>query len=107
MFYGDACAGTIARRTSAPNDADGWEWGCGFYPGTELGEGSSGIGATFEAAPDGFDGGWRILLPTRTEADFQAWLDQRDRTSWKYAMGDAGMKIHTQGPDGGRVAFVA
>ena len=73
---------------------------CGFYPGTDPGEGSGGTGATFEAVRAEFEAAWRIFLPTRTEADFQAWRDQRDRTAWKYAMWDAGMKMPTQRPDG-------
>jgi len=54
-----------------PIDVDQWEWGCGFYPGTEPGEGYSGTGATFEAARTGFEAAWRTFLPMRTEADFQ------------------------------------
>jgi hypothetical protein len=44
VFYGDVCVGTIGRRAGVPIDVDQWEWGCGFYPGTEPGEGSGGTG---------------------------------------------------------------
>jgi hypothetical protein len=67
--------------------------GCGFYPGTEPGEGSGGTGATFEDARTGFEAAWRAFLPTRTEADFQAWRDQRDWTAWKYALQGAGLPL--------------
>jgi len=100
VFFGDVCVGSIASRAGVPIGVDQWEWGCGFYPGTDPGEGSGGTGATFEAVRAEFEAAWRIFLPTRTEADFQAWRDQRDRTAWKYAMWDAGMKMPTQRPDG-------
>jgi len=100
VFYGDVCVGTIGLRTGVPVGVDQWEWGCGFYPSTDPGEGRSGTVTTFEAARAGFEAAWRIFLPTRTEADFQAWREQRDRTAWKYAMWDAGMKMPTQRPDG-------
>jgi hypothetical protein len=100
VFYGNVCVGTIGRRAGVPNDVDQWEWGCGFYPGTDPGEGSSGTGATFEAARAGFEAAWGDFLPTRTEADFQAWRQHRDWTAWKYAMWGAGMKMPTQRPDG-------
>ena len=100
VFYGDVCVGTIGRRTGVPNGVDQWEWGCGFYPATERGEGSTGTAATFEAARAAFEAACGVFLPTRTEADFQAWREQRDRTAWKYAMWDAGMKMPAQRPDG-------
>ncbi|MBU6463950.1 MAG: hypothetical protein KGK01_01225 [Bradyrhizobium sp.] len=55
------------------NDVDQWEWGCGFYPGTDPGEGSGGIAATFEAARADFEAARRTFRPARTEADYQAW----------------------------------
>jgi hypothetical protein len=73
---------------------------CGFYPGTEPAEGRSGTGATFEAARAGFEAAWRNFLPRRKEHDFQEWRDQRDWTTWKYAMWDAGLKMPTQLPTG-------
>jgi hypothetical protein len=100
IFYGDICVGTIGRRAGVPNDVDQWEWGCGFYPGTDPGEGFSGTGATFEAARDGFKAAWLTFLPTRTAADFEVWREQRDWTAWKCAMWDACMKMPTQLPNG-------
>jgi hypothetical protein len=34
-----------------------------------------------------------VFLSKRTEADFQAWRDQRDWTDRKYALWDAGKKL--------------
>ena len=99
VFYGDVCIGTIARRAGVPNDVDQWEWSCGLYPGTCPG-GTGGTAATFEAARAGFEAAWHTFLPTRSEADFQAWRDQRDWTAWKYEMRDRGLKLPTQFADG-------
>jgi hypothetical protein len=100
VYYGDVCVGTIARRTGCPVDVDQWEWGCGFYPGTEPGQGESGTAADFDQARAGFEAAWQRLLPTRTEADFQEWRAQRDWTAWKYAMHDGHLKLPTQLPSG-------
>jgi hypothetical protein len=100
VYFGDVGVGAIGRRAGVPLHVDQWEWGCGFYPGTSSGEGTSGTGATFEAARAGFEAACHTFLPTRTEADFQAWRDQRDWTTWKYAMSDAGLMMPTQLPNG-------
>ena len=34
-----------------------------------------------------------MFLSKRTEADFQAWRDERDWTERKYALGDAGRRL--------------
>ena len=72
------------------------QWQCGFYPGSEPGEYRSGTAATFEQARDDFEGAWRVFSAKRTEADFQAWRDQRDRTTRKYAMWERGERLPTQ-----------
>jgi hypothetical protein len=105
IYCGDVCVGTIARRTGCPPDVDQWEWGCGFYPGTEPGQGESGTAADFEAARVEFEAAWQRLLPTATEAGFQEWRDQRDLTAWKYAMWDANAKLPTQMPNGRSKCF--
>jgi hypothetical protein len=56
-----------------------------FYPGTEPGRYRSGNAETFEQARDAFERAWEAFLPTRTEADFQAWRDQQAWTREKYA----------------------
>jgi hypothetical protein len=48
------------------------------------------VGATFAEARADFERAWRVFLSKRTEADFQAWRDQRDWTARKHALWDAG-----------------
>src|SRR6266852_3607103 len=36
---------------------------------------------------------WQVFLSKRTEADFQAWRDQRDWTARKYALWEAGKRL--------------
>jgi hypothetical protein len=98
IYYGDVHAGTIAIRTGIPHDEDPWGWICGFYPGSEPGEQTTGTGATFEEARTAFDEAWRIFLSKRTEADFQAWRDARDWTERKYAMWARGERLPSQKP---------
>ena len=84
VYYGDVHAGTIAIRTGIPHDEDPWEWSCGFYPGSHPGEHTNGTAETFDQARADFEVAWRVFLSKRTEADFQAWRDQRDWTAEKY-----------------------
>jgi hypothetical protein len=90
IYFGDVHVGTITERVGNPHDTDQWEWSCGFYPGSEPGEIQSDTAATFEEARADFERAWRVFLSNRTEADFQAWRDQRDWTERKYALWDAG-----------------
>jgi hypothetical protein len=96
VYYGDIHAGTIAERVGNPHDTDRWEWNCGFYPGSNPGESTNGTSVTFDEARADFGNAWEVFLSKRTEADFQAWRHQRDWTTWKYAMWDAGLKLPTQ-----------
>jgi hypothetical protein len=73
VYYGDVCVGTIARRVGCPADLDQWEWGCGFYPGTERGQRESGTAIDLETCRIEFEAAWQRLLPTFTEAGFQGW----------------------------------
>jgi hypothetical protein len=93
IFYGDIHAGTITERVGNPRDTERWEWRCGFYPGSHPGEHQSGTAASFAEARADFERAWRVFLSNRTEADFQAWRDQRDWTARKYALWDAGKKL--------------
>ncbi len=77
IYYGDVHAGTIAERVGNPHDTDHWEWNCGFYPGSRPGEYQSDTAPTFEEARADFETAWQVFLSKRTEADFQAWRDQR------------------------------
>jgi hypothetical protein len=95
-FYGDARVGTIALRTGMPPGEDPWCWACGFYPGSHPRECTNGTAATFKRARADFEAAWRVFLSNRTEADFQAWRDQRDWTARKYAMWDRVERMPTQ-----------
>ena len=79
---------TRRRDRNLPQDpgaAPKWQWRCGFYPGSRPGECTNGTAATFDQARADFEKAWRVFLSKRTEADFQAWRDQRDWTARKYA----------------------
>jgi hypothetical protein len=99
IHYGDVQVGVIARRVGNPNASDHWGWTCGFYPGSHPGEHQSGTAATFDQARADFETAWNVFLAKRTEADFQAWRDQRDWTARKYAMWERGEKLPTQQPN--------
>jgi len=98
VYHGDVRVGSIAIRSGNPADTDPWGWSCGFYPGSHPREHQSGTAATFDQARAGFEAAWRVFLSNRTEADFQEWRDQRDRTARKYAMWEAGERLPSQRP---------
>jgi hypothetical protein len=93
IYYGDIHAGTIIERVGNPHDTEPWEWRCGFYPGSRPGECRSGTAATFDEARADFEGAWAVFFSKRTEADFQAWRDQRDWTAEKYRRFDRGERM--------------
>jgi hypothetical protein len=99
VYFGDVRVGTIARRTGCPVDVDQWSWQCGFYPGSRPDEYLDGTAATFDQARADFEKAWRRLSAQRTEADYQAWRDQRDWTARKYAMWERGEKMPSQHPN--------
>ena len=70
-----------------------WAWSCGFYPGSHPREHQSGTAATFDQARADFEAAWRAFLSKHTEADFQAWQDQRDWTAEKYCRFDRGERV--------------
>jgi len=76
-----------------------WEWRCGFYPGSNPGECTYGSAATFDEARDDFEAAWQVFLAKRTEADFQAWRDERDWTAGKYAAWARGERMPSQAPN--------
>jgi len=88
---------SIGKANGQPFDAERWEWRCGFYPGADPGECSSGEAKTFDDARAAFEAAWRIFLSNRTEADFQALRYQRDRTAAKYAAWARGERMPVDG----------
>jgi hypothetical protein len=86
------------RSVGNPNAAPQWQWRCGFYPGSNPGESTSGSAATFDQARADFERAWQVFSAKRTEADYQAWRDQRDWTERKYAMCERGERFPSQQP---------
>ncbi|WP_338830613.1 hypothetical protein [Bradyrhizobium sp. 27S5] len=96
IFHGDVQVGSIGLHSGVPNHAEQWEWKCGFYPGCDRSTG--GPAGTFNQARAAFEAEWELLLPSLTEADFQAWRDQRDWIERKQAMWARGEKLPSQQP---------
>jgi hypothetical protein len=101
IFYGDVRVGAIGRQRSGnPSGTDPWSWQCGFYPGSNPGDGSHGTAASFDAARAAFESAWSAFLSKRTEADFLEYRQHRASDAWKRAMWAAGCKLPTQTADG-------
>jgi hypothetical protein len=96
IYFGDVHVGTIARRAGQPHDQDPWQWLCGFYPRSNPGEQTGGTALTFDQARADFEVAWQKFSARRTEADYQAWRDQRDWTARKYAMWERGERFPSQ-----------
>jgi hypothetical protein len=90
IYYGDVHVGTIAIRSGISHDREPWGWRCGFYPGSEPGECTSGTATTFDQARADFAKAWQAFSAKHTEADYQAWRNQRDWTAEKYRRFDRG-----------------
>ena len=93
IYLGDIHVGTIARAVGTPNAMTQWKWSCGFYPSGKPGEQRGGTADTFEAARAAFEKAWLVFSSNRTEADYQAWREQRDWTARKYAAMDRGETV--------------
>ena len=52
-----------------------------------------GTAGTFDQARAAFEAAWRVYLPKRSEADFQAWRDQQAWTKEKYRRFDRGERM--------------
>jgi hypothetical protein len=85
IYHGDVHIGIIARATGNPGALDQWQWHCGFYLGSDPGEQTSGTASSFNQGRFDFERAWHVFSAKRTEADYQAWRDQRDWTERKYA----------------------
>jgi hypothetical protein len=95
---GRSAPGQNANRACGnPTAAPGWQWSCGFYPGSDLADHARGIAETFDQARGAFEAAWRVFLARRTEADFEE--NRRDRAFhvWKQATWatDLGACCHT------------
>ncbi|MBR0869004.1 hypothetical protein JQ633_01435 [Bradyrhizobium tropiciagri] len=98
ILYRDVCVGSIGLRSSVHNRVDQLEWKCGFYPGCDPGQQTSGSADSFGLARTAFEAAWQRLLPTRAEADIQAWRDQQNWTERKFALWTRGERLASQQP---------
>jgi hypothetical protein len=93
VYFGDVHVGGVGRAVGTPGAAGRWVWFCGFYPGSNPGEQTHGTAATLDQARADFERAWMVFSAGRTEADYQAWRDQRDWTARKYARLDRSEKV--------------
>ncbi|BAL76026.1 hypothetical protein [Bradyrhizobium cosmicum] len=102
IYFEDVRIGHIGMHSGVPLHQDQWGWGLGFYPGMEKGPrgGFGGTAATFEDARAAFEARWKLVEPTITEADYEAWRRDRDLTAWKYRMWDEHCMMPTQTQSG-------
>jgi len=92
VYFGDVRVGSIGERAGAPVDVDQWQWRCGIHPGCSPSEHRDGTAPDFFTARREFETAWREFSAEKTEADYQEWRDQRDRTARKYASWARGEK---------------
>jgi hypothetical protein len=59
IYCGDVRVGFIAIRSGIPNNQAPWGWRCGFYPGSEPGEYTSGTATAFGQARADFEKAWQ------------------------------------------------
>jgi hypothetical protein len=96
IYFGDVNVGHSAKSIGNPNAEPQWQWHCGFYPGSNPGEQRGGTAPTFDQARADFEVAWQTFSAKRTDADYQAWRDQRDWTARKYARWDRGERGMSQ-----------
>ncbi len=100
IYFGDVRVGHIGLVSGAPTHLPQWGWRCGFYPGREPGQDTSGTASSFEEARAGFERDWNRLRPTITDQQLNAWREHRDFTAWRDRMWDEKCRLPTQNPDG-------
>jgi hypothetical protein len=66
ILYGDVHVGTIGLRSGNPFDTDQCQWRCGFYPGSEPGDWTSGTVASFDQARGDFELARLVFSPCRS-----------------------------------------
>ena len=88
IYLGDIHCGSVSQAVGLLGAAQRWAWFCGFYSGSKPGEQTHGTADTFEQARAHFEKAWIVFSSNRTEADYQAWREQRDWTARKYAVRD-------------------
>jgi len=87
--------GTITERAGVPIDVGPWGWTIGFYPSMEPPY-FDGTAINFEQARADFEECWQRILPTLTEAQFDAWRRDRDFHAEIRARRARGEKLDTE-----------
>jgi hypothetical protein len=105
VYYGDVHVGAIGTRAGVPVSAPQWQWSCGFYPGLEPGQRTSGVAEDFETARAGFEDDWRRLMPQLSENAFEEWRQTRAFHAWKEKMWECGRRLPTQERSGRSACF--
>ena len=98
VYYCDVHVGTIGERAGVPVHLDQWKWSCGFYPGCGPSERRDGTAPDFFTARRQFESAWRDLSEAKTEADYQAWRDDRDKKAEIRAKRARGEKLESEIP---------
>jgi len=77
VYFRDVWTGLMGNFTGGNQ----WGWSLGFHPGMEVGpRGHHGASAiTFAEARAGFEAKWKIIEPTLTKANFDAWRSATGR----------------------------
>jgi hypothetical protein len=98
VCYGDVQIGRIGICASAPVDANQWAWTSGFYPN----RGRLGHSAVFDLfnAPAALRGYLVLAVAKVTEADFEEYRRQRDRSDLETCHLETCCRMPTQFSDG-------
>jgi hypothetical protein len=94
IYFGDVGVGHIGHRAAVPYDAPLMGLGLRLLSGHETRRTPHRHRRDIRGGARQFRASMRAA--TRTEADYQAWRDQRDWTAWKYRMHDAHLPLPTQ-----------
>lgn len=81
VMHDDIRVGTIGTRAGIPRGEPPWQWHCGFYPGLEPGQHTSGVADTFEEAKAEFQAAWdhlQTVMPTDAYDRYREWLASDD-----------------------------
>lgn len=95
IVHGDVPVGGLSKINGTGSTML-WQWCCGFYPGCDKRQQSSGNEDDLDEAKARFREAWERLRPQITPAMLDEWRYYNAFTRWKYAMWDAGSKLPTQ-----------
>jgi hypothetical protein len=99
IYFGDVHVGTISRRVGQPHDEDPWDGCAASIPAPTPASKPAAPLPSLNRRARTFEQAWLAFSARRTEADYQAWRDQRGWTAKKYAMHESGERMPTQKPN--------